>query len=176
MHDRKVCLFIAMSLDGYIAKPDGDISFLSIVEQEGEDYGYTHFSEQTDVVILGRKTYEKILSFDCEFPYGAKKVYVITHQQQGSDKRVKFYSGDLGTLIDQIKQEDGKNIYVDGGAEIISQLLKLDLIDEMQISVIPILIGDGIPLFGKGIPEQKLHLAGSVSFKKGLVQLHYKRN
>lgn len=172
--NRKLCLFIAMSLDGYIAKPDGDISFLDDMNQEGEDYGYSAFIETVDTVVLGRKTYDKILSMGIESPYGERDVVVLTSKQTPSVKNTAFYSGSLPWLISSLKNiPDKKNIYCDGGAQTINQLLQEKLIDEMVISVIPILLGDGIRLFGGNYQEQKLRLLESKSFEKGLVQLHF---
>lgn len=173
--NRKVMLFIAMSLDGFIAKPDGDISFLSAVELEGEDYGYSTFIESVDTVILGRKTYDKVQSMGIVQPYGDRKVIVLTRNVHPKTDQNTYYSGSLPELIFKLKSKKGKYIYCDGGAETIHQLLQHDLIDEMIISIIPILLGDGIRLFGSGFPEKKLQLVKSTAFEKGLVQLHYYR-
>lgn len=172
---RKLCLFIAMSLDGFIAKTDDDISFLNQVELEGEDYGYSEYINKVDTVILGRKTYDKVLSMGVESPYGDRQVFVITRSPRTDFGKTIFFSGKLTDLVQSLKSQPGQNIYCDGGAEIISQLLQENLIDEMTVSVIPVLLGDGIRLFGKGFPEQKLQLVNSKSFEKGLVQLHYIR-
>ncbi|MBL7967153.1 MAG: dihydrofolate reductase [Prolixibacteraceae bacterium] len=171
--ERKLCLFIAMSLDGYIAKPDGDISFLDEMNQEGEDYGYKAYIETVDTVLLGRKTYDKILSMGVESPYGERDVYVVTRTPRENSGKTTFYSGDLKELVTTLKSKPGKNIYCDGGAEIISQLLHENLIDEMTVSFIPVLLGEGIRLFSGNFQEKKLKLTGSKSFEKGLVQLHY---
>lgn len=173
--NRKVILYIATSLDGYIAKPNDDLSFLSLVEQEGEDYGYTELMKTVDAVIVGRKTYDKVISMGFDSPYADKDAYIITRTPRPSIGSVKFYTGDLKSLIDKLKSEDGKNIYCDGGAEIVNELLKDDLIDEFIISVIPILVGNGTRLFKDGRPEQKLELVSVKAFDKGLTQLHYKR-
>jgi dihydrofolate reductase len=173
--DRKVILYIAVSLDGYIAKPNDDLGFLSIVEQEGQDYGYADFIKTVDAVIIGRKTYDKVISMGFDFPHADKDAYIITRTPRPSINSVKFYMGDLKSLIDKLKSENGKNIFCDGGAEIVNELLKDDLIDEFIISIIPILVGDGIKLFKDGRPEQKLKLVSVKSFEKGLTQLHYKR-
>ena len=173
--DRKVILYIAMSLDGYIAKPDGDFGFLSIVEKEGEDYGYADFIKTIDAAIVGRKTYDKVLSMGYDFPHSDKDAYIITRTSRPSVGTVKFYSGSLKELVARLKSEPGKHIFVDGGAEIVNEMLKDDLIDEFYISVIPVLLGDGIPLFKSGRPEIGLKLISSESFDKGLVQLHYTR-
>lgn len=171
--NRKLCLFIAMSLDGYIAKPDGDISFLDEMNQEGEDYGYSAYIETVDTVILGRKTYDKLASMGVESPYGDHDVYVVTRTPRENSGKTTFYSGDFKQLVTTLKSKPGKNIYCDGGAEIVQQLLNLDLIDEITISIIPVLLGKGIRLFDKTYPQQKLKLIESKSFLKGLTQLHY---
>lgn len=173
--ERKVILYIATSLDGYIAKPNDDIGFLSIVEQEGQDYGYGNFIKSIDTVIVGRKTYDKILSMGYDFPHADKDAYIITRISKPSIGSVKFYTGNLKELVDKLKTKKGKNIYCDGGAEIANELMKENLIDEFIISVLPILVGDGTKLFKDGRPEQKLELISTQQFEKGLVQLHYKR-
>lgn len=173
--NRKVILYIAASLDGYIAKPNDDLEFLSIVEQEGQDYGYAEFIKTVDAVIVGRKTYDKVISMGFDFPYADKDAYVITRTPSPDLGSVKFYTGDLKSLVDKLKSEKGKNIFCDGGAEIVNELLKNDLIDEFIISIIPILVGNGTKLFKDGRPEQKLELVSAKSFDKGLTQLHYKR-
>ena len=172
---RKVILYIATSLDGYIAKPNDDLSFLSIVEQEGQDYGYADFVKTVDTVIVGRKTYDKVISMGFDFPHADKDAYIITRTLRPTIGSVKFYSGDLKTLVGKLKTESGKNIFCDGGAEMVNELLKYNLIDEFIISVIPILVGNGTKLFKDNRPEQKLELVSVKSFDKGLTQLHFKR-
>ncbi len=163
-----------MSLDGYIADSNDNINFLSIVEQEGQDYGYSKFVNTVDTIIIGRKTYDKVISLGFEYPHKDKDVYIITRTERLEIGPFKFYTGSLTELISRLKNQDGKNIYCDGGAEIVNELLKNNLIDEMIISVIPILLGTGIELFKVGRKEQKLTLLSSEKFEKGLVQLHYK--
>jgi dihydrofolate reductase len=174
--NRRVILYIAMSLDGYISKPSDDLSFLSIVEKEGEDYGYGNFMATVDTVILGRKTYDWVMKEVGEFPHADKKAFVITRTAQPKINNTVFYSGDLIELISRLKSENGKNIYCDGGAEIVNELLRHQLMDEMIISVVPILVGEGTQLFKEGIPEQQWQLVSSKSFVTGLVQMHYKKN
>ena len=176
MNNRKLILYISMSLDGYIATKDNDLEFLSIVQQEEEDYGYADFVESIDTVIIGRKTHEKVISMGYDYPHTDKDVYIITRFKRDPIGNFKFYSGDLKNLVNQLKSNPGKNIYCDGGAEIANELIKNDLIDEYIISIIPILLGDGIKLFKNGRPEQKLELISVNKFKKGLTQLHYKRS
>lgn len=173
--NRKIIVYIATSLDGYIAKPNDDLSFLSMVEQEGQDYGYADFIKTVDTVIVGRKTYDKVISMGFDFPHADKNAYVITRTPRPNIGSVKFYTDDLSALIEKLKSENGKNIFCDGGAEIVNELLKLNLIDEFIISIIPILVGNGTKLFKDDRPEQKLELVSVKSFDKGLTQIHYKR-
>lgn len=174
---RQLSLFIAMSLDGYIAKPNNDLSFLKLVEKEGEDYGYAQFTEMIDTIIIGRKTYDYVIDAigDSHYDNGERDVYVITRTPRPSTGRTTFYTGSLSDLVHQLKSQNGKNIYCDGGAEIINELLKLDLIDEFIISIIPILLGGGVRLFQDGIPEQPLTLITTKTFDTGLTQLHYSK-
>lgn len=174
---RKLSIFIATSLDGYIAKPNDDLSFLKAVEKEGEDYGYESFTATIDTLIIGRKTYDYVLREigSSHYDNGNRDVYVITRTERPKVGRTSFYTGDLIELVRRLKSETGKNIYCDGGAEIINELLKNDLIDELIISVIPVLLGEGTRLFKDGRPEQKLQLLSVKGFDTGLTQLHYKR-
>jgi len=171
--NKKVILYIAMSIDGYIATKNDELDFLSLVEEEGEDYGYAAFTKTVDTVIMGRKTYEKVLSFGIAFPHAGKECYVITKSLREDDGSVHFYRGNLPWLISDLKSKQGKNIFIDGGAETVHALLNDKLIDEMIISIIPVLLGNGIKLFKDERPEQKLKLVSSKAFNRGLVQLHY---
>lgn len=174
---RNISLFIATSLDGYIAKPNDDLSFLKLVEKEGEDYGYAEFTETVDTLIIGRKTYDYVINEigPSHYDNGQRDVYVITRTERPKVGRTNFYTGDITELVKRLKSEKGKNIYCDGGAEVINELLKHDLIDEIIISVIPILLGNGIRLFKDGRPEQILELLEVKTFETGLTQLHFKR-
>lgn len=174
---RKLSLFIATSLDGYIAKPNDDLSFLKLVEKEGEDYGYENFTNTIDTIILGRKTYDYVLKEigSSHYDNGKRDVYVITRTEKPSKGRTTFYTGKLIDLVQRLKSESGKNIYCDGGAEIVNELLTSDLIDEFIISIVPVLVGSGTRLFKDGRPEQQLELLNSKTFDTGLTQLHYKR-
>ena len=174
---RKLSLFIATRLDGYIAKPNDDLSFLKLIEKEGEDYGYAEFTANIDTIILGRKTYDYVLKEigSSHYDNGQRDVYVITRTERPGVGRTIFYSGNLKDLVQRLKSENGKNIYCDGGAEIINELLKDDLIDEFIISIVPILVGNGTRLFNDGRPEQELELLHTKTFETGLTQLHYRR-
>lgn len=171
--NRKLILYIACSLDGYIAKPGDDLSFLAKVAKENEDYGYASFLKQIDTVILGRKTYDWVMTQVPEFPHSDLETFVITSSPKASIGRTHFYTGKLETLIQELKQQKGLSIFCDGGAQLVNALLKEKLLDELIISIIPILLGDGIRLFNNGFPEQELELCSSKSYDTGLVQLHY---
>ncbi|MDF2606825.1 MAG: hypothetical protein K0S34_1020 [Bacillales bacterium] len=174
-NNRKVVLYIAQSLDGYIARENNDISWLSIVERDNEDYGYDTFIKTVDTVFMGRKTYEKVLGFGIEFPHKGRKCYVLSKTLKGNDDNVQFFSGNISELITKFRAEKGQDIFIDGGAEVIKEFRDKDLIDEYVISIIPILLGKGIRLFKETDTENNLKLVESKSFDSGLVQLKYTR-
>lgn len=173
--ERKVILYIAASVDGYIATPDDNLDFLSIVEQEGEDYGYSEFVKTVDTVIVGRKTYDKVLSMGYDFPHADKESYIITRTPKPSIGNIQFYTGSLGELLTKLKNKSGKNIFVDGGAEIVNLLMDENLIDQFCISVIPVFLGEGVRLFKDGRPPLPLKFIKSQSFASGLVQTWYEK-
>ena len=175
INERKVIVYIAMSLDGFIAQSDGDLAWLLKFNDSGEDYGYNEFIKTVDTVIMGRKTYDKMVEMGYEYPHGERQYIIWTHTESPPKQNVTFYSGDLKRLILDLKSKPGGNIYVDGGKSV-SECMKHHLVDEYIISVIPILLGDGIPLFNAGRPEEQLVLKSNKSFETGLVQLHYINN
>lgn len=175
MEQRRVILYIAMSLDGYIATETGSLDWLGLVEMPGQDYGYENFVGQVDTVIMGRKTYDKVLSFGIDFPHNGRMCYVVSSSQVGSDENVTYFGGDLTELITDIKSKPGKNIFIDGGAQVVNSLMRADLIDEYILSVIPIFLGSGIRLFKDGRPEMSLSLLSVTNYESGLVQMSYER-
>lgn len=171
---RKVIVYIAASVDGYIAAPGGDLSFLSKVEKEGEDYGYGTFISTADTVVVGKNTYDKVLSMGYPFPHADKEAYIITRTERASEGTVHFYTGDVAELLAKLKEKNGKTIFVDGGAFVVNKLLQNCLVDEFYLSYIPVLLGDGIRLFNQGNPLQNLELQTVKAFDTGLVQHHYR--
>lgn len=169
---RKLKLYIAMSLDGYIAKKDDNLDFLSLVERPDEDYGYADFMENIDIVIIGRRTFDKVLSFGQGAPYKDKDVFVISRTKQGKEEHVT-YVNNVVELVESLKQKPGKDIYCDGGSEVIKELLDHQLFDDIIISIIPHLLGDGIRLFNEGFIEQDLLFQNTVTYSSGLVQIRY---
>jgi len=174
---KKLIVYIASSLDGFIAAPNDDLSFLNLVEKSGEDYGYNEFINSIDTIVLGKRTYDWVKSQVGTEHYDKsdKDIYVITHSNLTKSCKTTFYNKDLKELIQNLKSAEGKNIFCDGGAELVNQLIRYDLVDEYIISVIPVLLGDGIKLFKDMRPKQNLKLIKSKSYDSGLVQLHYKR-
>jgi dihydrofolate reductase len=173
MRPRQVVLYIAASLDGYIADPNGDIGFLARVETPGEDYGYGEFIKTVDTVIMGRKTYDKVLALGIEFPHREKQCYVLSRSKKGQDQNVEFFNGDIRTLVALLQQKEGLDIFIDGGSELVHELMKNNLIDTYIVSVVPVLLGAGIPLFKPGRSMQNLELRRCIPFPSGLVQLWY---
>jgi dihydrofolate reductase len=170
---RDVIVYIAISVDGYIAGSGDDMSFLSVVEQAGEDYGYNNFIGSVDTVIIGRKTYDWVMTRVSVFPHANKETYVISRSPRPTIGNIKFYSGDLTELLTTLKSRKGKNIFVDGGAEIVNALLKEKLIDEIVLSVIPVMLGEGVKLFKDGRPSLNMKLMNVKYYEKGLVQMRY---
>lgn len=175
MNNRKLILYISMSLDGFLATKDDNLSWLSVVEKEGEDYGYVEFNETVDTYIVGRITYDTVIKITGGYFPVAKqhKCYIITKKERASENGVTFYNGDIEKLIIELKNEDGKNIYCDGGSQIVKLLMNKNLIDEYIISIIPILLGDGKRLFIGETPLINLKCLSSKQYESGLVKLHY---
>lgn len=165
-------VFIATSLDGYIARPDGGIDWLDTVQVEGEDYGFQAFFESVDILVMGRKTYDVALSFP-EWLYAGKRCLVLTHRPPASQHGEEFYAGDPEALLERLGQEGVQRVYVDGG-NVIQQFLAAGLIDDLTLSLIPILLGSGIRLFSEKGTETPLVLDSSRSWSSGLVQLQYR--
>ena len=162
-----------MSIDGYIATTDHDLSWLSVVERAGEDYGYSEFISGIDTVIVGRKTYDKVLSMGFDFPHADKECYIITRTPQAPVGNIRFFTGNLSELITDLQTQPGKNIFCDGGAEIVNLLLQDRLMDELIVSIIPVFLGSGVRLFKDGQPPANARLVRAQSYDSGLVQLHY---
>jgi dihydrofolate reductase len=168
---RKLVLFIACSLDGYIARENGDVDWLFT----DQDYGYAEFLSGIDTVLMGRKTYEQVLTFG-EYPYKGIEGYVFSRTRGNvKDENAAFVSGDVADFVQDLKRRPGKAIWLVGGAQLVAECVKHDLVDEFIISVHPVILGRGVPLFLPGLPEQKLELFGSERFSSGLVQLSYRR-
>lgn len=166
---RKIVLFIASSLDSYIARPLGEIDWLFT----DQDYGYSEFLKSIDTVLLGRKTYEQVLTFG-EYPYQDLKSYVFTKNTLFQAKKdVEVVTEDLKTFIDDLRQVDGKNIWLVGGSQLTYDFMNQNLVDELIVSIHPIILGEGIPLFASQTTPQSLNFTKCQTYSSGLVQLSY---
>ena len=170
----KFNVFIAMSLDGYIAGPNDELDWLESERMtiKGEDFGYKKFSSQMDIILMGKNTYLKISEFP-EWPYKDKRLIVYsTNLTNATQEGVEIFAGNEQELINKLNNEQVKNVYVDGGITI-SNLLNINLIDAVTISVIPIILGSGKKLFNDIKAIHNLKLESTKSYPNGLVQLVY---
>ncbi len=164
-------VFIAASLDGFIARADGGLDWLARVEAPGEDYGYGAFAASVDALVMGHNTYATALAFDA-WPYGDKRVIVLSREPHPSRHGEAHTAETPVALCARLGREGVRHVYVDGGATI-RRFLDAGLIDDLTLSVIPIVLGAGLPLFG-GTDEHALTLIETRGFPSGLVQLRYR--
>ena len=176
MHStRKLVLFIAQSLDGYIAREDESLDWLLKYEGSG-DNGYSAFYETVGTILLGRRTYEWILKkVQSEFPYQGKECYVFSRSLSGRTNSVTFVNQDIASFTASLKAQPGQDIWIVGGAQVLNPLLRDNLVDEFVIHIAPIILGGGIPLFKAGTRETSLDLVKVTQYKE-FVELRYKRN
>ncbi|HJZ88845.1 MAG TPA: dihydrofolate reductase family protein [Polyangia bacterium] len=163
-------VFIATSLDGYIARANGAIDWLSIVHPLDEAHGYQAFFDSIDTIVVGRGTYDTVLGFE-QWPYRGKRVIVMTHRPREPRQGEEFFAGSATELAGRLG--DAKRVYVDGG-KVIGQFFAAGLVDDLTLSVIPIVLGDGIRLFSGGEGEHRLELESHRAWPSGLVQLRYR--
>lgn len=172
---RKIKSYIAISLNGKIAKEDGSVGWLDeIPNPENDDYGYSAFYESIDATIQGYTTYKQILDWGIDFPYSGKENYVLTKKQDLQDNSdVKFISENHTSFIKSLKEKKGKDIWLIGGGIINTMLLNSNLIDEIYVFVMPIVLSGGIDLFGAIPNETQLVLSSSKNYNSGVVELRY---
>lgn len=168
----RLSVFIASSLDGYIATTDGDLEWLEASAREGEDYGYDAFLADVDALSMGRGTYDHIASID-PLPFGERPVYVFTHRAPPPRDGVTFWELDAAAAVRRWTELGHRHVYVDGGV-LISSFLQEGLIDDLTITIVPVLLGDGIPLFPGGFPQISLVLDDAKPFPSGMVTLRYR--
>lgn len=173
---RKVILYIAMSLDGYIADRDGRVDWLN-GDGSGESIDtYSAFIQEIDTAVMGWKTYHQIvteLSPD-EWPYKGLTSYVITHRTLPSTDEIKFTGEDPRELAERLRKGRGKGIWICGGGSVVQPLVGSGLIDEYHIAVIPAILGSGVRLFGETAEEVKLKLLRTQEYN-GITELTYTR-
>jgi len=163
----KIIAYIATSLDGYIAREDGSIDWLP----ESGESGYDVFYKSIDTVIMGKTTYDQVLTFG-EYPYKDKKSFVFTTTNQTKDENVEFVSNVDKFVIEGFPGV-GKNIWLVGGAQIIASFLKQKVVDEIIVTIIPVLLGKGIPLFKNIERETKMELIKTEKYDQ-MVDVRYR--
>jgi dihydrofolate reductase len=168
---RKLICYIACSVDGYIAGPSGEIDWL----YTDQDYGYTEFVSSIDTVVMGRKTYDLCLSFE-EYPYQGLRGFVFSRIARDPDDHVIFVSTDIADFMTELKDSPGRNIWLVGGGQLLAEAVTYDLLDELILSIHPIILGEGVPLFSRGLPTRRLRTIRAEQFSSGLVQIWYERH
>ena len=170
----RVSVYIAVSLDNFIARDDGGLDWLADVQDAGgDDYGYAAFMDTVDAVVLGRATYDAVRTFDT-WPFTDKRVIVLTNRALTPVFGEEVYAGALTPLMQRLGTDGIARVYLDGGATVRPGLDE-GLVDDMTLSLVPVLLGSGRPLFMRGLPGSGWRLLRSESHPTGLVQLQYER-
>lgn len=174
---RKVILYIAVSLDHYIARKDGAVDWLDNTVQhiENEDYGYHTFYNSIDTTLMGRKTFNEVLGFDVPFPYPDKKNFVFTKDKNFSHEHAEVVNNNAAAFVQSLKSKPGKDIWLIGGGQLNTTLAKAGLIDEMMMTVFPVLLGEGIPLFLSHQTQQSFTLKNHQAYSNHIIKLHYQK-
>ena len=173
MSQRKIIVNLATSADGYVARKDGNLDWLTKRPAPKGFYGLPKFTRSVDAKILGRKTYDVSLELGASFK-SDEAHYVFSHRPPASAPAgVEFVKEPIKSFVEHIRKQPGKNIWLMGGGEIIGSFLDEDAIDEFILSVVPTFLGEGIPLIAPKHREVPLQLRSSKKFPDGVVQLHY---
>lgn len=175
---KKVILYIAQSIDGFIASPNGNIDWLNedVEFSEQNDFGYSNFYDSVDTTLMGYNTYKEILGFDIPFPYLKTKNYVFSRNHTKKENLpVEFISSDIVRFVSDLKQNNGKDIWLIGGGEINKILLNNNLIDEIILTIKTVVLGNGISLFGSNNELNKFEVISSKTLDKSLIEIHLKR-
>lgn len=167
----KISIYIATSIDGYIARKDGNLDWLNYGHTGDEDYGFNAFINGIDALVLGRNTYEVVSSF-AQWPYDGKRVIVLSNTVKAVRKEAELFHGKLTDLTSILYADGIKHVWVDGGITV-SKFFEAGLVDDITISIIAMVLGSGIPLFSTMNKEHKCRLLSTQSYPSGLVQLKY---
>jgi dihydrofolate reductase len=168
----RLSAFVGTSLDGYIARRNGDYDFLPA--DGGEPHGYEEFMASVDTILIGRNTFDVVLKLP-KWPYADKRVVVLSHSPldlSGVGRSVEQMSGEPATIIQTLAAMNAEHVYVDGGITI-QEFLRAGLIHDLTITRVPVLIGDGISLFGSVPEDIKLRHLDTRQYKSGLVTSQY---
>ncbi|MBZ9749589.1 dihydrofolate reductase family protein [Deinococcus sp. HMF7604] len=168
----RVTVFLGLSLDGYIAGDDHGLDWLNLVQtMPPEDTGYAELMASVDALVIGRSTYDVVASFP-EWPYAGKRVLVLTHRPLDARQGVEACQGELTQVLDRLAHEGHEHIYLDGG-DVVRQGLRAGVVTDLTLSWVPVILGSGIALFERGLPQRAWHLSRSRAFPSGLVQATY---
>lgn len=168
---QQLSVYLAVSLDGYIATQEGNVDWLHHIQGDG-DNGYEQYYSGVDAVIMGRNTYETIIGFDVPFPYSGKDCYVYTNTRYGADENVAFINGTIEDLISSLSTRSYTKCWIAGGGLLISELINNKYIKEFIVTIAPVILGSGIPLL-TGIKDfQSLNLVKTTRYGQ-FVELHY---
>lgn len=168
MANRKLILNLCTSLDSFIEGPNGEIDWC----YTDQDYGMTEFLSQVDTILYGRKSFDQMMEMAPDM-FSDKKHIVVSSSYGTSDKVSQVISNNIETEIRALKNAEGKDIWLFGGAKLVTTLLNLNLIDEMIISMHPIILGNGKPLFVDITERKQLVLTNTINYSTGLIQLYY---
>ena len=170
----EVVYYVACSTDGFIATADGGVEWLSAVEVPGEDFGYAEFFASIDSMIMGSRTYEKVVELS-GWPYGDTPCWVLSRRRlQPCTPAVHITGAELHDVLSEVADRGLHRLWLVGGARVAASFLKGGWIDECIITVIPMLLGGGIPLFSGQHDRQRLELVGYQQYPAGVVSLHYR--
>jgi len=170
---RSVILGLGISLDGYIARLDGAVDFLFMPR----DYSMAEFFAGIDTAIMGRKTLDVAKKMGGGGSYGSMATYVFSRSQPaGKRDGLVFVNESPEVFINELRKQSGKDIWLMGGGELARDFLKADLVDELYLGIVPVLLGEGIPLFPSGFPQRDFILIENKTYSKGLISLKYKRS
>ena len=171
---RNIIVHIATSADGYIARPDGDLAWLTELPAPEGFYGMNAFMKSIDTAILGRKTYDVSVRLGAPFDAQTRHIVFSRHPAPGKlPAGVEFVNEAIGPFVGRLRAQPGKDIWLMGGGELIASFFDAQAIDKFVISVVPVFIGDGIPLIARQNRHVRLKLDSVEHFEDGLVQLHY---
>ncbi len=169
---RKVVAGLGISLDGYIARPNGAVDFLFMPR----DYSMAPFFATVDTVIMGRKTFDAARRMGGTFGGSSMTSYVFSRTLPPGDRdNVTFVNQSPAVFLRKLRARSGKNIWLMGGGELVRAFLKVDLVDELYLGIVPVLLGSGIPLFPRGFPQRAFSLIENRTYSKGLIALKYRR-
>lgn len=173
---KKIILYIAASLDQRIAEPDGSLEWLTgVPNPQKTNNEYKDLLDSVDTVLIGGRTYRELLNMEVIWPYQEQMTYVVSRHNWGDEDNIHFITNNIIENISALRNELGKDILLVGGGELTSMLLAADLVDEMRITYIPVILGNGIPLFPEQSKESKWELIKCKNYSSSIVKVEYQK-